>query len=87
MLFNKLIPRRKKSSCQQADLLYNFPVLLYIYSGMRMAMMEIRRMLVTVAASFMGMHMGMPAFYRIVMMMRMVFIIMQMSMVMGANAS
>lgn len=46
-----------------------------------MAMMDIRRMLVTVAASFMGMHMGMPAFYRIVMMMRMVFIIMQMSMV------
>lgn len=52
-----------------------------------MAMMEIRRMLVTLAASFMGMLMGMPAFYRIVMMMRMVFIIMQMSMVMGANAS
>lgn len=37
-----------------------------------MAMMEIRRMLVTVAGSFMGMH---------VMMMRVVFIIMQMSMV------
>lgn len=37
-----------------------------------MAMMDIRRMLVTVAASFMGMH---------VMMMRVVFIIMQMSMV------
>ena len=54
---------------------------------MGMAMMVIRPMLVTVAASFMGMHMGMPAFYRIVMMMRMVFIIMQMSMVMGANAS
>lgn len=48
---------------------------------MRMTMMEIRRMLVTVAASFMDMHMGMPAFYRIVMMMRMVFIIMQISMV------
>ena len=44
-------------------------------------MMEIRRMLVTLAVSFMGMHMGMPAFYRIVMMMRMVFIIMPMSMV------
>ena len=40
MLFNKLIPRRKKSSCQQADLLYIFPVLLYIYSDMRMAMMD-----------------------------------------------
>ena len=36
--------------------MYNFPVLLYIYSGMRKAMMEIRRMLVTVAASFMGGH-------------------------------
>lgn len=48
-----------------------------------MAMMDIRRMLVTMAASFMSMLMGMPAFYRIVMVMRMVCIIMQMSMVMS----
>ena len=46
-------------------------------------MMNIRRMLVTMAASFMSMLMGMPAFYRIVMVMCMVCIIMQMSMVMS----